>query len=1559
VGISTPNSSSGSESSAPTIATQPVSQSVTVGQSAIFTVGADGTAPLSFQWQKNNANIAGATSGSYKTPAATMADSGSSYRVVVSNTKGSATSGAVMLTVSATTVAPTVTTQPANQTVTSGQTASFAVTANGTAPLSYQWQKNGANISGATSASYATPATTTGDSGSTYRVVVSNSAGTATSNAATLTVSAAPGSSAVAPTITTQPANQTVTAGQTASFAVTANGTAPLIYQWQKNGANISGATSASYTTPATTTGDSGSTYRVVVSNTKGSATSGAVTLTVSATTVAPTITTQPANRTVTAGQTASFAVTANGTAPLSYQWQKNGANISGATSASYTTPATTTGDSGSTYRVVVSNSAGTATSNAATLTVSAATVAPTITTQPANRTVTAGQTASFAITANGTAPLSYQWQKNGANISGATSASYTTPATTTGDSGSTYRVVVSNSAGTATSNAATLTVSAATGSAVVAPTITTQPANQIVTAGQTASFAVTANGTAPLSYQWQKNGANISGATSASYTTPATTGDSGSTYRVVVSNSAGTATSNAATLTVSAAAAAPTITTQPASRTVTAGQTASFAITANGTAPLSYQWQKNGANISGATSASYTTPATTTGDSGSTYRVVVSNSAGTATSNAATLTVSAAAVAPTITTQPANQTVTAGQTASFAVTANGTAPLSYQWQKNGANISGATSASYTTPATTTGDSGSTYRVVVSNSAGTATSNAATLTVSAATVAPTITTQPASRTVTAGQTASFAVTANGTAPLSYQWQKNGANISGATSASYTTPATTTGDSGSTYRVVVSNSAGTATSNAATLTVSAAPGTLKSYTTNFPLTENPISEGGNWINGSTLGLDWANVRTTSGLAFGTESGSGGYDDSTAVLTGTWNSDQMAQAVVHSVNQNGNVFEEVELRLRTTIVAHSITGYEFNFRALSSGDTYVQIVRWNGPFGSFSVLNGMVGPGIRDGDVIKATAVGNTLTGYVNGAQVVQATDSTFMNGSPGIAFFNQGGTIGLNADYGFTSFYAAEISGSAPAAALTKLAVNGETSLLAANNLATISTSPTSSTVNVLTYHNDDARTGQNMQETILTPSTVKSARFGKKGFLPVQGAVDAEPLYVSNLLVGGAPHNVVFVATEHDLVYAFDADTLTQLWRVSVVGPNETPSDNRGCDQITPEIGITATPVIDLNAGPHGTIFVVAMSKDTSGNYYQRLHSLDLSTGAEQSGSPTTIAAAFPTSTGILKFDPAQYKESTGLLLLNGMIYLSWAPHCDHTPYNSWVMGYNETTLKQVSVLNLTPNGSAGSVSNDLAADDFGNIYFLTAHGTFDTTLDARGYPANGDYGNAFMKLSTRSNSLGVSDYFAAYNSGLQSSADLDSGSGGVLLLPDLADDLGNTRKLAVGARKDAIYVVNRESMGKFNPDNDNAIYQKISLNGLGSGAGGGMPAYFNNTIYYGAANDALKAFSVNNARLASDPASQSAGAFAYPGTTPSISANGTSDGIVWTVENNGSSSILHAYDATNLANELYNSTQAGTQDQFVGGKFITPMIANGKVYVGSPTGVIVFALLN
>src|SRR5216684_1668246 len=365
--------------------------------------------------------------------------------------------------------------------------------------------------------------------------------------------------------------------------------------------------------------------------------------------------------------------------------------------------------------------------------------------------------------------------------LSGAASATTTADSsgayTLTGLVSGSYTITPSNTGYTFTpaSQNATVSTGNVTGvnftanAAPVAPTITTQPASQAVTAGQNASFSVAATGTAPLSYQWNKNGTAISGATSSSYTTPATTSsDNGAQFTVMISNTAGSVTSSAGTLTVSAAPVAPSITTQPASQTVTAGQTASFSVAATGTAPLNYQWNKNGTAISGATSSSYTTPATTSSDNGAQFTVVISNTAGSVTSNSVTLTVSAAPVAPSITTEPANQTVTAGQTASFSVAATGTAPLSYQWQKNSVAIAGATSSTYTTPATTSSDNGALFTVVVSNTAGSVTSNAASLTVNAAPAAPSITTQPASQTVTTGQSASFSVAATGTAPLNYQ-----------------------------------------------------------------------------------------------------------------------------------------------------------------------------------------------------------------------------------------------------------------------------------------------------------------------------------------------------------------------------------------------------------------------------------------------------------------------------------------------------------------------------------------------------------------------------------------------------------------------------------------------------------------------------------------------------------------------------------------------------------------------------------------------------------------------
>jgi Immunoglobulin I-set domain len=595
-------------------------------------------------------------------------------------------------------------------------------------------------------------------------------------------------------------------------------------------------------------------------------------------------------------------------------------------------------------------------------------------------------------------------------------------------------------------------------------------------------------------------------------------------------------------------------------------------------------------------------------------------------------------------------------------------------------------------------------------------------------VAPTITTQPANVTVTVGQTGTFTVTAAGTAPLAYQWQKNGSNISGASSSSYNTPATSSTDNGSKFDVVISNSAGTITSSTATLTV------------------NPAASG--------------------------------------------------------------------------------------------------------------------------------------------------------------------------------------------------------------------------SSAIDVITYAYDTMRTGQNVSESTLTLTNVNVKTFGKLGEFPVDGLVDAQPLLLSNLSISGSTKNVLYVATEHDSVYAFDADSITAaggtvLWHVSALLAGETSSDPRSCGQVVPEIGITSTPVIDR---ARNAIYVIAMSKDANGNYYQRIHALSLTSGQEMFGGPVTMQASYPgtgdsSTNGSDVFAPGQYKERPGLLELNGNIYTTWSSHCDIRPYTSWVIAYNAGTLAQTQVLNLVPNGAQGAIwmsGGAPGADASGNIYFIMGNGDFDTTLNSAGFPGNSDCGNCFVKITSTS-PLTLLDYFTPLNTVSESDSDTDFGSGGELLLPDLVDAGGNTRHLAVGSGKDSnIYVVDRDNMGKFNGNADN-IYQLIS--GQLAGSVFSKPSYFNGTVYYGATGDVIKAFPMVKAMLATTPSSQSVHSFTYPGATPTISANGSSNGIVWVVENS-SPAVLHAYDASNLASELYNSNQAPNgQDSFSNNKYITPLVANGRVYVGTSKSVAVFGL--
>ncbi len=501
--------------------------------------------------------------------------------------------------------------------------------------------------------------------------------------------------------------------------------------------------------------------------------------------------------------------------------------------------------------------------------------------------------------------------------------------------------------------------------------------------------------------------------------------------------------------------------------------------------------------------------------------------------------------------------------------------------------------------------------------------------------------------------------------------------------------------------------------------------------------------------------------------------------------------------------------------------------------------------------------------------------------------------------------------------------------------------------------------PQTSGTDITTYKYDLARTGQNLTESTLTTANVKSSSFGLLRVLKADGKVDAQPLYLSGLTVQGGTHNVVFVATENDSVYAFDADSGTALWKVSLLKSGETPTEPvDGCGQITPQIGITATPVIDRSAGAHGTLYVVAMSKDGSANYYQRLHALDVTTGAELLGGPVTITASYPTQGGTMSFDARQYAERAALLLANGTVYTSFTSHCDSPPYSGWVIAFSQASLAQTAAFNAAPNsgGSGPAIwmaGGGPAADAAGNVYLLTANGAFETALDSNGFPNRADYGNTFLKLA--GGSLAVSDYFTMSNAVAESSADMDLGSGGILLLPDLTDASNATQHLAVGAGKDGnIYVVSRDSMGKFSASG-NHIWQE--LDGVLAGGIWSTPAYYKQSVYFGPNGGSLRAFTISGAKLATGSAS--ANSYPYPGTSPAVSANGTANGIVWAHENSNPA-VLHAYDAGDLGHELYNSSQAANgRDHFgAGNKFITPVIADGKVFVGTQNGVAVFGLL-
>ena len=548
-------------------------------------------------------------------------------------------------------------------------------------------------------------------------------------------------------------------------------------------------------------------------------------------------------------------------------------------------------------------------------------------------------------------------------------------------------------------------------------------------------------------------------------------------------------------------------------------------------------------------------------------------------------------------------------------------------------------------------------------------------------------------------------------------------------------------------------------------------------------------------------------------------------------------------------------------------------------------------------------------------------------------------------------------------------------------AFSHMAVSHAKQLLSfvfAGLLALACVATVSAQVNVTTYHNDIGRTGQNLNETILNTANVNATLFGRLFTQKVDGQVYAQPLYLTGITVSGAVHNVIFVATQHDSVYAFDADSNTgtnaaPLWQASMLtaahgaaaGATTIPWPS-GSD-ITPEVGITGTPVIDPLSG---TLYVVSATTE-AGAQIQRLHALDITTGAEKFGGPIAISASVPgigsgSVNGVLAFDPAYHNQRAGLLLLNGIVYIGFASHQDSGPWHGWIIGYNASTLKQTGAFCTSPNGTGSGIwmaGGGLAADQldtvnhpFGRMFVPTGNGDYTAT---KPYTSAMDYGDTHLNLDLTNGVPTVTDEFTTNAQATLNSTDTDLGSGGLMILPTQTGT--NPHLLVQGGKAGTLFLLNRDNLGGYNTTTDQALQEQAYT--IGNVGVWSSPAYWNGNVYWMGQLDSLKSFPLVNGLLSTTP-TKSTETYGFPGATPSISANGSSQGIVWTIDSENFATlqpgILQAHDGSNVASLLYSSATNTARDTMGPAvKFTVPTIANGKVYAGAGGEIDVYGLLN
>ncbi len=511
-------------------------------------------------------------------------------------------------------------------------------------------------------------------------------------------------------------------------------------------------------------------------------------------------------------------------------------------------------------------------------------------------------------------------------------------------------------------------------------------------------------------------------------------------------------------------------------------------------------------------------------------------------------------------------------------------------------------------------------------------------------------------------------------------------------------------------------------------------------------------------------------------------------------------------------------------------------------------------------------------------------------------------------------------------------------------------------------------------VAVTTYHNDNSRSGLNANEAILTPSNVNEVQFGKVLVLPVTGQVYAQPLYVPGVNINGTLHNVVYVVTEHDQAYAFDANSGQRLWQTSFIGTiggHQTIPvsyhDLEDCYNLEPEVGITSTPVIDLTSNE---IYMVARTKELFGNiyvFYQRMHVLDIRTGVENLSDPyfgapitaTTPGTGAGSVDGYLTFDTRIENQRAALTLSNNLIYVEWGSHCDIRNYHGYVMAFQKGSARPDGVYVDTPDAYQGGIwmgGVGPAVDSAGYIYMTTGNGYFDANV------GGSDYGDSILRLTWSTPFPSVADYFTPWDQATLSSHDQDVASGGVLILPD-QPGAPYPHLLVQDGKEGTIDLVDRDHMGHYDPSGDTQIVETLPF---ATGGIFGGPALWNNNLYFGGQHSPLEAFYYDpvSQQIQAQYTSATPETFVFPGPTPSVSANGTSNAILWVIEtdafeNNGNA-VLRAYDANNLATEFYNSDMNQNRDEAgLAVKFAVPTIADGMVFVGAQNEVDVYGLLN